>query len=78
MTNTPVVFPMIKPYKGFVDVDVTLPWYIREDEAIKLCMPTEPTFNTVIDAKSLPVKSRKSVKPQKQSVNLSTLPLFQQ
>jgi hypothetical protein len=73
MVNTPVVFPTIKPYKGFVDVDVTLPWYIHETEAKKLELPSEQAFNTVIDQKQSPVKS----KTRKQAVNLSTLPLFQ-
>jgi hypothetical protein len=77
MVNTPVVFPTVKPYKGFVDVDVTLPWYIHEVEAEMLQKPTEPAFNTVIDQKQSPVKSKKSAKPRKQAVNLSTLPLFQ-
>jgi hypothetical protein len=77
MVNTPVVFPTIKPYKGFVDVDVTLPWYIHETEAKKLELPSEQAFNTVIDQKQSPVKSKKSVKTRKQAVNLSTLPLFQ-
>lgn len=74
---SPIIIAEVKPRQGWVCTDVTLPWYIREEEAKALTLPTEPLLGSLLEdkPKKMTKKSKATPKTPKTS-KTTTKPLF--